>query len=303
MLNEQDVVANDKVPRVVEFPQQRVTDYMNNGQMNSENSQVLSNIRSSIRRGLPQMKAWPKRSETIALVGSGPSLAETEELLRETVWNGAVLVTLNGAYHWCRERNLRPQTQIVVDSRSFNARFVQPYVPKCNYVLASQCAPEVFDAVESYPDVWIFHPVAGIGKDELDRYYQGQWIGTGGGSTVATRAINLLWTCGYHRFELFGIDCCWLNGQHHAVEQPENQDRLCRFRFWIENDVRDFICAPWHVKQWDDFMTLMKLNGSKLELSVNGSGLLAFSISVLGRDDVKMQQEELGNAPTSMETV
>jgi hypothetical protein len=224
-------------------------------------------------------------------VGSGPSLNDTLEELRQLVWEGATLVTLNGAYQWCIEHNLRPQTQIVMDARPSNARFVQPEVPRCNYIVASQCAPEVWDAVAGRPHVWIWHPVVKSAEEKptklLDDFYFGNWIGVGGGTTVATRAMNMLRICGYLRFDLFGIDCCWKDNQHHALPQPENDgDRRTKQRLTVSvrgsDDVREFSVSAWHCKQLQDFLETLHTNGHLYQLTVHGDGLLAHVINQLG---------------------
>jgi len=287
--------AEVKDPRLgtVVYDNPVVSHYMENGKMNTQEDQVLTNMAAAIRRGHPQMRPGPPRYERICLVGSGPSLAETEEELRELLWNGAILVTLNGSYHWCRERNLRPNTQIVMDARPFNARFLTPHVPKCNYVVASQCAPELWDAVADYPDVWIFHCVVPSEKpqtDLLNAYYNKQWMGVGGGTTVATRAINLLRLSGYTKFDLFGVDCCWKEdgSAHHAISQPENDGQTksrisVNFRD-IPDSGKSFLCSPWHIKQFEDFMTVMRpdVNGRHFKLAVHGSGMLAYAVRTLG---------------------
>lgn len=291
MLNQADVPATP-LEGVVDYQDPVVAKHMAGGVMNVEETQVLANISASIRRGFPQMRTGPVRGDRICLVGSGPSLQETEDELRELLWGGAILVTMNGAYHWCRERNLRPNTQIVMDARPSNSRFVTPYTPKCNYVLASQCAPEVFDAVADYPDAWIFHAVLkseGITSQLLDQYYGGQWIGVGGGTTVATRAIHLLRMAGYVRFDLFGIDCCWHGDQHHAMVQPENDgDKKTRITVGVRGEDKQtpFLCSPWHIKQFEDFMTIMKINGKHFRLAVHGKGMLAHVVRELGHADL-----------------
>lgn len=284
---------------VVDYESPTIAHQMAHGRMNTADDILLSNVASSIRRQLPQMKTGPVRSEHICLVGSGPSLAGTEEELRQLVYEGAVLVTLNGAYNWCRERNLQPRTQIVLDARAANVGFVDHYVPRCNYVLASQCAPEVFDAVNDYPDVWIFHaatkeegPVAQL----LDDFYQGQWLAVAGGTTVASRALFLLRMAGYVRFDLFGIDCCWLNDQHHALPQVQNEnDTWSRVRIGINDSEETFICSSWHVKQFEDFMVMLRLNGQHFKLAVHGNGLLAYAMQALsaGATHFDMKQEKL----------
>lgn len=276
-------------PQVVDYVDGVLADHMANGQMNTEEPILLENIASAIRRGHPQMRTGPMNPGRICLVGSGPSLAETVDELRALLWEGATLVTLNGAYNWCIEHNLRPQTQIVVDARPSNTRFLNPPVPKCNYVLASQCAPELWDELEGRPNVWIFHAIL-RGDDDatrlLDAHYHGQWLGVSGGTTVATRALVLLRMAGYVRFDLFGIDCCWLDGQNHVLPQPENdKDQRALVRYDTPGDPlseRTFSVSPWQLKQFEDFMTLLKINGQHMRLSVHGRGLLAHAIKSLG---------------------
>jgi hypothetical protein len=275
MINETAAIAEDRL---------RVIDGITlNGSVNVTDDCLLENVRRAIRRPYPQVRPQPITSDRIALVGGGPSLKDTERELVDLVQSGAKLVTMNGAYQWCLERNLFPKTQIVMDARPSNARFLMPAAPGCNYLLASQCAPEVWDAVEGRPNVWMFHAAAGADgplKDLLDAHYLGQWFGVGGGTTVATRALSVLRTLGYVRFDLFGVDSCFLHGAHHAYAQPENsKDRP--IKFWVEPPGRPdlrrvFDCAPWHVKQAEDFLQMVRINGEQFLLNVHGDGMIAY---------------------------
>ncbi len=282
----------DERLQVIDYGDPAVAERMANGTMNTDEATVLANISSSIRRSHTQMRPGPIRSERVCLVGSGPSLASTEAELRDLVWRGAHLVTMNAGYHWCIEHGLKPNTQIVMDARPTNARFLEPAVPDCRYVLASQCAPEVWQAVEGRPNVWIFHAVVkqeGATSDLLDKFYLGQWLGIGGGTTVATRAIHLLRLAGYVRFSLFGIDCCVLDGEHHALPQPENaRDAFVRVKLTPStamDEAREFVCAPWGLKQYEDFLAIMKINGQHFTLDVHGDGMLAYTLRTLGSED------------------
>jgi len=161
-------------------------------------------------------------------------------------------------------------------------------VTGCRYVLASQCAPETWDAVAHRPDVWIWHAV--VKKEDaisafLDRYYGNAWFGVGGGTTVATRALTLLRMAGYIRYDLFGIDCCWDGEQHHAMEQPENTADQ-RLTIQLEDAstglMRSFIASPWHIKQFEDFCSVLRLNGHHYAMTVHGDGMLAYAIRTLG---------------------
>lgn len=265
----------------------RLEHAMSHGVVNTTPEQLLANIKSAIRRGHPQVTPGPIRNERICLVGSGPSLNDTEGELVQLSHEGALIVTMNGAYHWCLERNIRPSAQIVLDGRASNARFVTPVVPRCRYVLASQCAPEVWDAVEGRDNVWIFH--AHVGREDetgkaLSAFYGPEhWFGIGGGVTVATRAMVLYRLMGYPRFDLFGIDCCWMDGIHHAMAQPENEkDKR------IEIDVADangehakrFVCSPWHLKQAEDFSKMFREMADSWMLNIHGDGMLKHMLTV-----------------------
>lgn len=304
MLNVADVPASQPLG-VIDYADPAVDYHMKHGGMNTTDGQILQNVQSSIRRGHPQMSEYPlqhnlylqAQTSHVCLVGSGPSLNETVPELVALLRTGATLVTLNGAYLWCLERNLEPRTQIVMDARASNVRFVQPYIDRCNYVLASQCDPAVWDAVQNYRNVRIWHPVikdaGGPVSQALDAYYGGQWMGIGGGTTVATRALHLLRKAGYVRFSLFGVDCCWLGGEHHALSQPENaRDTNHEVRIAIRGAAteRVFECAPWHLKQMDDFLITLRINGRHFMLDVHGEGMLAYAIQEFGKTDAAITE-------------
>ena len=255
------------------------------GRVNVSDEILLDNIRSAIRRPHPQIRPNAPNGDRVVLVGGGPSLEDTEDELVQLVREGAKLVTVNGSYQWCLDRNLHPRTQIVMDARASNARFVDPVVPGCRYVLASQCAPETWDAVEGRSDVWMFHAAdrtEGPTKDLLDAHYLGRWCAVGGGVTVVARAIALLRIVGYVRFDLFGVDCCFLGGKHHAYTQPENdRDKPLPFKVSPTGHPeleRTFHCAPWHAKQFECFLQMIRHSGDQFMLNVHGDGLLAYAL-------------------------
>jgi len=146
--------------------------------------------------------------------------------------------------------------------------------------------------VEGREKVWMFHAAAGSDgplKDLLDKFYVGQWFGVGGGTTVTTRAISLLRTLGYLRFDLFGIDSCFMNGEHHAYEQAENNhDKPIPFYVHPVGEPdkqRVFQCAPWHIKQFEDLLQMININGEHFLLNIHGEGLLAYALSVSANVD------------------
>lgn len=256
------------------------------GRLNTSDDDVQANIRSAIRRGHPQVRRQELQKDRICLVGSGPSLAHTEKELVQLLHEGAKLVTVNGGYHWCLEHNLKPSAQVVIDARAGNERFVQPDVPGCVYMLASQCHPNVFDAVAGRTAVWIFHAIneGNLTKDLLDEFYLGKWDGVPGGTTVATRAMVALRMLGYLRFDLFGIDSCVMDGVHHVMPQPENaHDKFYQLKVGPTSHPeisRTFTVTGWHCKQFEDMLQFIRVNGDYVLVNVHGDGLIAYALRV-----------------------
>ncbi len=256
------------------------------GNINTSDAAILANVEHSIRLGYPQIRPQHPQMDRVCLVGGGPSLDDTLDELRELYFAGAKVVTVNGAYHWCLERNIRPSVQIVLDARASNARFVSPAVANCKYVVASQCAPETWAAVDGRPDVWIWHAAARDNetlRPVLDAFYLQNWMPTPGGTTVIMRALSVLRALGFLRFDLFGVDSCFMGSKHHAYVQPENDvDKAFEVPVYPTGHpelARTFTCAPWHLKQLECFLQHIRINGHTFVLNVHGDGLLAFALS------------------------
>jgi len=256
--------------------------------LNIPDEELRAQVNENIRRGLPQAQPYGPSLETVLLVCGGPSLAYTERELVQAYWRGGKIVTVNATYQWCIDRNLKPSATVMLDAREFNKRFVQTPVPGCQYLLASQCHPQTFEMCRGR-NVRIWHAIS-TGDPEVEllaNYYFGP--NTNGctypitsGTTVALRAISLLRMLGFMRFEIFGLDSCWLGREHHAYPQPENDDEPT-IGVWTRPEGRDdladrFICSPWMAKQAEDFIELIKERGELFQLNVHGPGLIATMI-------------------------
>jgi len=274
------------------------------GNMNVTDEAIMENVLGAIRRGYPQVHTQHAKPDVIALIAGGPSLNDTVEELREVVYEGAVIVTVNGAHQWAIDRNFKPQGHIVIDARASNAHFLDaPEVPGCRYYLGSQCHSDLWDKVEGREHVGICHA---MGPDDealqevLNRYYVKRWENIAGGTTVTSRAIGLLRALGYLRFHLFGVDSCFMGEAHHAYDQPENDKdrRLTCHAKGVSGSAsevsRDFNVAPWHLKQLEDFLRFIRINGEKFLLSVHGDGLLAYALQNYA--DISLEGESNGSS-------
>jgi hypothetical protein len=114
------------------------------------------------------------------------------------------------------------------------------------------------------------------------------------GVTVSMRAISLMRMLGFQRLEIFGLDSCWLDGDHHAYEQAENHNEKT-MSVWCRPKGRDdlaqrFICSVWQAKQAEDFLQLVKERGELFQLNVHGPGLIATII----RTGAELEIEDIG---------
>lgn len=274
------------------------------GMTNVSDQVFQANIASAIRRGHPQLRRQAPQGDRICLVGGGPSLTDTMPELLDLLHEGAKLVTVNGAYQWALEHNLTPSVQVMIDGRALNRRFLDPPLLRCNYLIASTCAPEVWDALEGREKVWIFHPVTreDPAAKILDDYYLKNWESVPGGTTVMSRAIFALRLLGYLRFDAFGLDCCWLGDRHHAYEQPENnKDKRWEVRVHPTGhpeQTQTFCCSGWHLKAYEDWLQIIRTSGDQWLLNVHGPGLLATTIQ-MNADLADAEITEVGPATDS----
>lgn len=253
---------------------------LSKGGCNTPDDVIMAQVAQNIRRGLPQVFPHLPQPTTAILVCGGPSLASTEKDLARAVWAGGKIFAANGAYQWCIDRNLKPSVAVMLDAREFNSRFLAEPVEDCRYLLASQCHPAIFDICADR-DTLIWHAcTAGeVEHEMLKEYYFDRVHPVTSGTTIGIRAISLIRMLGFTSIEVFGLDSCWLDDAHHAYEQNENA-RDPRIAVWLRPKDRDdkasrFECAPWMMKQAEDFLSLVRERGDQFQLNVHGPGLIA----------------------------
>lgn len=255
----------------------KAEDIIANGSVNTDEETILSQIiANTTKYGHRQVHPHERQDTEILLLSGGPSLADFEDEIREKAAAGAKIITVNGVYNWCLEKGIRPSAQIIVDARDHNVRFVQPVIPDCVYLLASQCHPSLFEVVPE-DKVWLWH---GASFDNADVFYSEYYKGGGyfpipGGSTVMLRAFPLLRMLGFYKFQVYGFDSCMRGDDNHAYPQPENFGEG-----WapISEGDKVFRCTSWMLSQAHEFMDLMRMMGEDIDMEVHGDGLISHII-------------------------
>ena len=115
---------------------------------NTSNANISETFSSYGEKLRPYFKKFLGKKRTERILGveqSGirmPKIPEVRkdarsvDLLKKRKDQGCPVVALNGAYKFCIDRGLNPSAMIMLDSREFNKRFVEPTLDKCKYFIA-----------------------------------------------------------------------------------------------------------------------------------------------------------------------
>ena len=242
--------------------------------LNEDKDKVRDNIKKNIQRGLPQVQPYETQwDKVVCLALGGPTLKKTFPNLLEKKNDGVPVITVNGSYKYCIDNGLEPSAMVMLDSREFNNRFVEPLRKDCKYFISSQCHPSVFDMLEDC-QVWIWHVAGDENYDLLQEQYGEEYFPVMGGATIALRAVHLFRMLGFHKFEMFGFDSC-VTGEHHAYEQPENDDEGV---IDVTVSGKEFRCTAAHYHQAKEFVDMISKTGEHYDLAVHGNGLISHII-------------------------
>ena len=172
--------------------------------------EVGKNLANSLRRGLPILDVGPPLPQSVAVVGGGPSIALEVEALKS--WQGFI-VAINGAHDWLLDHGITPDGMIVLDPQACMVRYLDRANEHTTYLVASCCAPEVFDRLKG-KRVVLWHAMQGEQVPDAPGYFI--W----GGPTAMSRAPHLMHMFGFRDIHLFGADSSVGSSGTHAYSHP-----------------------------------------------------------------------------------
>ena len=113
--------------------------------------ELIKHILSAYSRGLPQFRPTNKVHLNHAVIcGSGPTVKDFVEDIREHKKRGRNIVSLNAAHDFLISHGVIPNVHVSVDPR---ARIIKGFrQPRDDilYLIASQCHPGVFEHLKNY---------------------------------------------------------------------------------------------------------------------------------------------------------
>lgn len=250
--------------------------------MNVASQAAFDNVRVNVLRDLPWFGGYPgskPHKEAAVLVCGSPSMRDNLQQIKDHKRRGARIVSVNNAWRFLVENGITPDTHVMLDARQENAAFVKDAPKSTRYLIASQCHPDVFDALADR-EVVIWHN--GMGDSEVLRNILSPWWDEGphqrpivlvpGGGTVGLRSLWLCAFSGYRSIHVYGMDSSFDGDAHHAYPQPLNDgDRVIE----VAMGDKRYRAALWMVRQSHEFRWHWRdLKREGVTLHVHGRGLI-----------------------------
>jgi len=158
--------------------------------------------------GFPQLLTrCPDNGHTVAIVGTGVTLEDTFDELREGIEKGQIhaVCAVKGAYDWLLTRGIVPNFAVSSEPRQDRVGVFRQLRDDVQYLFASHCHPDTWERFRGR-DVVVWHCEL---KPSWDSLHPG-WENVPhvkGGSSSGLRAISLMWLYGFYSQRLFGFDC------------------------------------------------------------------------------------------------
>lgn len=194
---------------------------------------VCANIRANAGRDLPAVGF-----RKIAVCGNGPSLGDHIEEIRQRQAAGWHVAAMNGSYNFLLAHHIVPTFFFMVDARkAMNLKFVATPSQRTQHIIASQCDPEIFEALNGF-HVHMWHVFNYPGALEaLEKTAAPGTAKFSGACNVGHSCLIPLTAMGYRDFALFGYDCSTRDGARHALKQDNDADEpVVGFGFPLNED-------------------------------------------------------------------
>lgn len=248
--------------------------------VNVTHEQLWENVEVNSKRDLPWFTGADAHNGTAVLVGGGPSMKDCLQQIKDHKRRGAKIVTVNNAWRTLIEAGIKPDTHVMLDARPDNVSFVEGAPKGVRYLLASQCHPDLFEAL-SDREVMVWHN--GIGDcSELHELLAPYWETKPirlipGGGTVGLRTLFLIAYSGYRKIHCYGFDSSYEGDQHHAYPQALNDaDDVREVALKAEDgSVKLYRAAGWMIRQAEEWKWHKRdLDREGVRMWVHGRGLL-----------------------------
>lgn len=238
---------------------------------------ILANIKINARReDVKWLRACEEHDRHAVLVGGGPSLKHclAEIKARQNDPNTKQdIFALNGAAKFLLSQGIVPDYLVVVDPREQNIEFVKDF-PARAYLLAAQCHPRLFDALEG-KDVTTFLMHLDEIAAKKDELLPKGTLATPviGPITCGLTSMSVAACAGYRKIHLYGYDSSDAEGEAHAYAQGLSTAEAKRLNVFREG--KTYSCSFAMFEQASTFPQFARMLADfGAIITVHGTGLL-----------------------------
>jgi hypothetical protein len=241
--------------------------------VNTDRDQIIRNIESSLKRGLPEVVSLPVNKKQMVIVGGGPSLKFQLTQIRHRKAKRAEIWATNGTHDYLISKGIVPDYLAICDAQSKTSCFVQKPNKNVTYFIASQCDPSVFDSLDGQNVyIWHCHDSELQGTIESNSRSR-ETLMIQGGSTISLRLMCLGAALGYRSIHHYGLDSSY-EDSHHAYPQKLNDGEEV---LEVEFEGKKFRCSAWMLEQAEDYQKQLEaLELAGVRVFSHGTGLIPF---------------------------
>ena len=247
---------------------------------------IIANVRSCLARGLPTLQPGRYVDATAIMCGGGPSLtAGIPRILDLQARPNTFTLAVKGAWRALLPAGVRVDFVCMIDPDPSQVDYIDDLPPDIEAIIASCCAPEVFDALRHHR-VTTFHIPMGS-HTPPDLYPKGS-VGAQGGPAVGSRSLRAAYRLGAERLHLFGYDnsfCEAKPGETEPPPVPTHNYILAKggqTKMRVDCGDKAFWATPVMAGECHD-ITTWYISGSAPAMTVYGDGMLAYNFHKVRR--------------------
>lgn len=252
---------------------------------------VPGNITYAGTLGIEELKVEPVKAGKMIIVGSGPSMVNYLDKIRELRADKKnALFVVNNAHPYLIKQGIAPQGALIFEimKRAYDC-LERPH-PDCTYYICSICDPYAFDQLRDNKclvwhcasEVWSHIKALGDAFGKIDD--QGKLMPpmlVGGGFTTFLRTLSVGYVLGYRDYELFGFESSFEGEHSHFFGTPDYGGPVTECYAVVQQPtpdnpkgVRRFMSKAYLIRQADEFRKHCEQVGSTVKMRVHGDGLL-----------------------------
>ena len=236
--------------------------------------QMETNMRWALDQDFARFEIYQgQRNKPVALVGLGPSLADTWTQLHDFDY----IISTSGAHRYLLDRGIVPTWHVEVDWREHKIDLMGQPNDRVQYLPASTCHPKMFEHLAGY-DFRLWTPLLSAESEhDSEPYHPLGEILINGGSTAAARAMFIANLLGFSDLHFFGVDYSFPAGHvgEHVIDHPTKASIRQRLDLkgpdgTVYHTVHEF--WSWAI---EFFILRRRLQQHGMMLTLHGDGMLA----------------------------